>query len=76
MQTGKWAKYDYGAKKNMQVYGSKEPPEYNIADIDPRYVPHTPPPGHSTPLLATTLTPCYQYLIVLPWRYSLEGKIS
>lgn len=30
----KFGKYDYGAKLNMQIYGTKESPLYNLTNID------------------------------------------
>ncbi|GAB1867614.1 Lipase 3 [Camponotus japonicus] len=32
-QTGKFRKYDYGLDKNLLVYNSSEPPDYNLANI-------------------------------------------
>ncbi len=34
IRSGKFAKYDWGAKKNMQIYGTKEPPIYNLTKIE------------------------------------------
>lgn len=34
IRKGKFAKYDFGEKKNLEVYGTKEPPVYNLANID------------------------------------------
>lgn len=30
IRRGKFARYDYGEEINMQKYGSKEPPVYNL----------------------------------------------
>lgn len=30
---GQFSEYDYGPVKNMKIYGSEEPPEYNISKI-------------------------------------------
>ncbi|GAB1867615.1 Lipase [Camponotus japonicus] len=32
-QTGKFRKYDYGRVKNLLIYNSLEPPDYNLANI-------------------------------------------
>lgn len=34
IKSGKFRKYDYGATKNQQIYGTKEPPVYNLTRID------------------------------------------
>jgi len=34
IRSGEWQKYDYGSKKNLQKYGSKKPPVYNLQEMD------------------------------------------
>lgn len=34
MRTGKFCKFDYGRKKNHEIYGNHEPPAYNLSNID------------------------------------------
>ena len=34
IRKGKFAKYDFGATINMQKYGTKDPPIYNLTNID------------------------------------------
>lgn len=33
IRKGKFAKYDFGAKKNQDIYGTKEPPVYDLSRI-------------------------------------------
>ncbi|XP_029178225.1 lipase 1-like isoform X2 [Nylanderia fulva] len=33
IQSGKFRQYDYGATKNLLIYKSMEPPEYNLSSI-------------------------------------------
>ena len=30
MRSGKFSKFDYGLRENLEVYGQEEPPEYNL----------------------------------------------
>lgn len=30
----KFCKYDYGVKKNVEIYGQEEPPSYDLGSID------------------------------------------
>jgi len=32
--SGRFCKYDFGETKNMEVYGQKDPPIYDIKNID------------------------------------------
>lgn len=34
IRKGKFAKYDFGTAINMQKYGTKDPPIYNLTNID------------------------------------------
>jgi lysosomal acid lipase/cholesteryl ester hydrolase len=34
MSRKQFAKFDYGKKTNMKVYGTKDPPIYNLSNID------------------------------------------
>lgn len=31
--SGKFCQYDYGRAKNLQIYNTPEPPDYNLASI-------------------------------------------
>lgn len=31
--SGKFCKYDYGRKKNLEIYNLPEPPSYNLANV-------------------------------------------
>lgn len=31
---GKFQKFDHGQKKNLELYGSPKPPEYNLSNIN------------------------------------------
>lgn len=31
--SGRFSEYDYGLEKNLQVYGRKTPPDYNLTNI-------------------------------------------
>lgn len=33
IESGEFKQYDYGAKQNMEIYKSTEPPKYNISKI-------------------------------------------
>jgi len=33
VRSGNWEKFDYGAAKNMVIYGQKTPPKYNLGDL-------------------------------------------
>jgi alpha-beta hydrolase superfamily lysophospholipase len=34
IRSGKFCKYDYGTKKNREIYGQEEPPEYQFSTLD------------------------------------------
>ena len=46
MRAGKVQKFDYGTKKNMEVYGQPNPPEYPIENLKqitiPKYLFYSP----------------------------------
>jgi hypothetical protein len=31
--SGKFQKFDYGRRKNLEVYGQEEPPEYDLGKV-------------------------------------------
>jgi lysosomal acid lipase/cholesteryl ester hydrolase len=33
VKSGNFQKYDYGKTKNLEIYGEKEPPHYNLTAI-------------------------------------------
>jgi len=33
IESGKFRQYDYGRKRNLQIYNATEPPDYNLSKI-------------------------------------------
>lgn len=33
MGTGRFCEFDYGSKKNMEIYGREHPPDYNLTNV-------------------------------------------